>query len=104
MSGKIDDGRSMVTSLEISLKSMKPSTQTSSLKGRLTEFNIKFNKLDAQIKEIQTKSVLAGADSDEDSGVNSLMNFDDDEDDESTGFLNKNSEYGKTSQSVTDAL
>ena len=31
------------------------------------------------------------------------MNFDDDED-ESTGFLNKNTEYGRTSDSITEAL
>ena len=87
----VDDGKSTVTSLELSLKSMKLSKQTSTLKGRLTEFNIKFNKLDATLKEIQAKSILAGEDSDENSGVNSLMNFDDsDEEDESAGFISNN--------------
>ena len=43
----VDDGKAMVSSLELSLKSMKSTPQTTSLKGRMTEFNIKFNKLEA---------------------------------------------------------
>ena len=47
MSGIVEDGRAMVNSLELSLRSMKSSPKITSLKGRMTEFNVKFNKLDA---------------------------------------------------------
>ena len=68
----------------------------------MTDYNVNFNKLDVQLKELQNKSVLlAGNDSDENSGGNNLMNFDDDAD-ESTGFLD--SEMNKSGKKINSVL
>ena len=86
MNGMVTNARETVTSLELSLQSMKPDVKTQQLKSKLTQYNIKCNKYEKQLSEIQAKSVLAD-DSDEDGqGVESLLNFED-SDDEQSGLI-----------------